>query len=120
MVVIESSSTLELFKNSNEGTVMHKVYHTTMKDNPTAFIMDGPNFLEDILKREKALYFGSALNVVGYPNYTVLDIDEKIRVYHVWTLKKGSELTPLFNYHLLKVRESGVMKDIFQVSSVVI
>ncbi len=94
---------------------MHEIYHSIMKDNPKAFARDTEDFLGVVLDQKDTVYFGSALNAVGYSSIVPLDIPEKISTSNGWSFKKGSELRPLFNYHLLKMRESGILSNIFHV-----
>ncbi len=97
---------------------MHEVYHSTMKDNPRAFARDSANLIDQVLSSEKTVFYGNSITSRnGKGDYVALDIPEKTRIHTAWVFKKGSELLPLFNYHLLKMQESGAMQELFRVSA---
>ena len=115
VTVTNSSASEELLKSSPKGSAISTVYLTTMRGNPKAYMKGGPYSLARLLKEPKTLYFSSAKRVQGSTKYTALNIKEKIITYDGWTFAKGSELTPLFNYHLFKMEENGVKAKIFRV-----
>ena len=115
MVVTESTASEAMLSTAPEGTIMHEIYHSTMKDNPKAFASYNPDVMEQVLSQENNLLFGDSTFTAGKPDYVALNIPERVRVPVGWTFPKDSELTSLFSYHLLKMHEAGIIHKIFNV-----
>jgi hypothetical protein len=100
--------------NSKPGTAIHSVFYNTMDGNPAAFITSLEEARERVLADNKNLYFGDSMIFFDDPRIEALKItDATIRQFG-FGLQKGSEFAGIFDYHLLKMKESGVLDIIRQ------
>ena len=59
--------------------------------------------------------FASTILVLERAEFVALDIQEQIRGYNGWAFRKDSELSALFNYYLLAMKEKGIVDKLFRV-----
>ena len=95
---------------------MHTVYHETMKGNPDRILTDLALAHQRVLTESKTLVYGSMLEPLMNKQLVALDTTDKVPGQICWALRKNSEFTEFFNYHLHQLFESGVYARTYRVS----
>ncbi len=110
------TSNHEFLRTAKEGTAMHAVYYGTMDGNPEAFV-DTQAIGWDLVKTQpKVLLFESSVGLMGRTDVVSLDMVDSIHGQIGWALRKDSEFKELFDFHLAKLKETGVIPHIVHVS----
>ena len=110
-----SSTTL---KNGNSAA--RQIYDNSMREPGLVLDFGGNGFENAIalmLKHPNYLFFAEDSQTVTRKDVLSLDIDEASSDYYAIGLQPDSEFTDLFNHHLLKMGEAGViqrMRDFIQ------
>jgi hypothetical protein len=94
---------------------MHRVYHQTMVDNPDALFTSAEEALEKMMMmtREKTLVFAHVLNSINHPNHHPMKgVSDAYRGATGLAFQRDSEFTKVFNHHLIKMIERGVLNGI--------
>ncbi len=96
----------DAFKLAKPGTVRHKVSETILKTIPTYDIYFDT-------KPDKEVYFGPFYVRLDDPEFTyVHNFEERIEGQLAFAFQKDSEIKEIFDYHVLKMKQSGVMKKL--------
>ena len=105
-----------LLKNSPPGSPLKTIWENKMKSNPESLIpWDTP--LEDIkerlLSKDRIAMFGYFANNPRYSTdsetFEIMDLTDAILSQWGLAYPKDSELIPLFDYHLTKLRQLGIL-----------
>ncbi len=99
------------FQSAKEGTVRHKVNQKNVKRMDSVY---GSAFVHDLNSDPKLSYFGLSFTITKYNGRVkaVMDFDGKLEAPLAIGLQKDSELRSAFNYHISKMRRSGVLEKI--------
>ncbi len=92
---------------------MHAVYYGIMLANPdSSFVGSSSEGKKRVLTTPKSLYLGGTYTAVGDPRFVTVPVEESYLDHLGFAFAKNSEFTRLFNYHLQKLEESGLMKKL--------
>ena len=94
-----------LLKSAPNGTAMKRMY----ENNDIIVKQNDEEMLQEIEGDSKTLLFHYADR---YEETIEMDIIEAATLPQAFSFKKGSEFTALFNYHILKMQESGLTQRI--------
>lgn len=114
VVAVKSTGSHGLLVSSEPGSSMQKLFHETMENNPDATVENIVDARQKLLESgDKMLLFGSShMMEDALENFQQLNITDGVDSPVGWALQKNSELTQLFNHHILKMRESGLLSKI--------
>ena len=90
---------------------MHEVYWSYIDGQPSQFV-NLEEGKEIMLADGKALYYAAANVVADDKRFAALDLGNEQYAPMTYAFKKNSELLELFNYHMAKLDEVGVIKYI--------
>ena len=57
----------------------------------------------------RMLYFGSRDSFYGFPHLVALNLKRPINLPVAFALQNNSEFRDIFNYHIIKMREAGIL-----------
>ncbi len=99
----------DLFKHSKPGSVMRELFDNNLET------MESSSFLEQQLQRQsKAAFLASDFAFLGNKELLFLrNFDDTIVSQLAFGYQKDSDLTKLFDYHLTKIIQSGMLQKIF-------
>ena len=83
-----------------------------MRYDPSMFIEGIDNMFTFLREFPKSVMFGPATLAVFEKDLIALDLDDSIRHNFCFGLQWGSEFTEMFNHHIKKLGEQGVIKKI--------
>ena len=76
---------------------------------------DKNRFLRDAKRLPKLAFFGSKISFVGVSGMTLLtDFEDNEYIQNAIGLQRGSELRDLFNHHILRMKQTGMLSQILQ------
>ncbi|TRY72125.1 hypothetical protein TCAL_09051 [Tigriopus californicus] len=113
--VVGASANSDLFIYAPVGTPMNRIYETLIKTDPNALMT--PKTDDEVISmvstNEKILYFASILPY-RLPNspVTILSLVDMVDDAQGFGFQKNSEFLELFDFHILKLEESGVARRI--------
>ncbi len=102
----EGASSYSALKNAKPGSIMSKIYNRVL----------GHIHAEDFTRQQlenpsKAAYFGSEFIVLEYKRFLFLrNFDDSLSTQLAFGLRKNSEFREIFDYHLIKFRQSGMLE----------
>ncbi len=111
ILAAKGSWPVDHMKSRPLGSIMRKVYdnHTTL------FTYDGDMkaMLHKLSVDPKLLYYGDSLQFYKHNNLQIVkDFDERTLIKLSIGLQKDSELLSLFNHHILKMGQSGLLSKL--------
>ena len=114
VVAVKSTGSHGLLARSEPGSPMQKLYGEFMENNPDAMVENIVDARQKLLESgDKTLLFGSSQMMDGVTgNFQQLNITDGVDCQVGWAFQKDSEFTQLFNHHILKMRESGLLSKI--------
>lgn len=110
---IGASANSDLFKYAPLGTPMNRIFETLIKNDPDAFM--SPKSDKDVIAMvsndPKILYFASTLpyRLPSSP-VTILNLEDMVDDPQGFAFQKDSEFVELFDFHILKLEESGIAR----------
>jgi hypothetical protein len=81
-----------------------------MHKNDDAYIDTIEDVINFLMNTKKVLYWSSAFELALDSRFKALIMEDSVYANHVWAFQKNSEFTEFFNFHLYKLKESG-MRD---------
>ena len=110
----------QYFKDALPGTVQDKLFKEVIKDTDNQ-CKTTEHCLLLVLAKEKTLHFGSIYitqglfhNQLSNVKCNFIELPKVYRKYNSgFAMQKNSELTPLFNYHIGRLREDGQVRTKF-------
>jgi hypothetical protein len=110
VITMSDTSNHMFLKLSQPGSAMNSFYYDTMHENDNAYIDTIEDAINFLLNTKKVLYWDSALELAKDSRFKALIMEDSIYAHHVWAFQKNSDFTEFFNFHLHKLKESG-MRD---------
>ena len=110
IVVEESTFQYDYLRSGRPGTDMRAVYEQMSADPAFSFQLTASEALSIIAERDDVLFFTSNWFVTNDPRFVALKLVESKKVPLAWAYQKRSELTEMFDYHLFKLEQSGLME----------
>ena len=107
--------TVFYFKTAPKGSAMRWVYENKMLTDETAISLSFDKLLRMVNDEPKTLLYMMFLSYSNEPrwqNLVGLDIKEYVNTYISIGMQKNSEFAELFDYHIIKMQESGVLNRI--------
>ncbi len=100
------SSLYEFFRTAIPGSTAHQVFEKAL------IVMEYDEFAKKQQQNpSKAVFFNSIFSTTKHKNFLFLrNFDDAASSQLAFGLQKDSELRDMFNYHLNKLRQSGVLK----------
>ena len=115
VAVWKDTSDQEYLANARQGSTANKIYKNMEKD-PSRHFLTKMNELEELFMDDpSALYFGSKVffPVLSYSN-DIMTLEnvfkDTVITYSGFAYPPDSELTELFDYHLHKMEQSGLLQ----------
>ena len=99
-----------MIQHAKEGTSKRKYYETKMKSDPFALFSSVKEMIKYMLSEPKVLMWTQAN--VGDKRMKPLNIMDSVRSPGAFAYPKGSEFRRMFDFHLLKMKQSGVADKI--------
>ncbi len=112
VVVLNDSAAEEILSTSRPRSPMRRVYETTMVGKRDAFTAIREEGNRIVLDRPKHLMFGTDLLPGLDGRFVALDIEDAYKGQLAFGLRKNSEFTDLFNYHLHRMEVAGLLSRI--------
>ncbi len=109
VVVVDSSAVHITVRSSPPGSGLHAV------SEASSLVDTLSEALKRVWAEERTLLVGTDEDVLGDSRYRTLRLADSLRSNMGWAFGKDSELTEFFNYHLYRLKESGVYVKIFKV-----
>ncbi len=102
----DGSALYDFFRTSKPGTTAHYIFEHRLTDSRFDV------FLEEQLERPtKAVFFHSIFVLITYKDFLFLKhFDDAVTTQLAFGLQKDSEFRNLFNFHLNKLKQTGVLK----------
>ena len=108
VITLDDSVDLQLLKFSIPGSAKRTYYETKMKDDPSALYESEQEMIQVILDDPKVLMWLVASSAAEDKRIKPLNILDSVTLPGAYAYPKGSEFRRMFNYHLMKIRESGI------------
>ena len=103
------------FKTAPKGSAMRWVYENQMLGDDTAILEDYNRIFSMVKEEPKTLVYlvhNSHSKEPRWQNLQGLDIEEKVNIMISIALQKDSEFAELFDHHLIKMQEKGILDRI--------
>jgi hypothetical protein len=110
VITMSDTSGHMFLKLSQPGSAMNSFYYNNMHENDDAYIDTIEEVIDILLNTKKVLYWSSAFELAEDSRFKALIMEDSVYANHVWAFQKNSEFTEFFNFHLSKLKESG-MRD---------
>ena len=94
-----------------------RIYEQRLLDRPDNTLDSGEAIAEVLLRDQSSLYFGSFEDLIAFdPQHQLraYTIEEGVALGQGFCLQKDSEFRELFDYFIVKMRESGLMRSLYQ------
>lgn len=109
-VTLKGSSIETQLQEAPPDSPLYEIYHEDMLDNPDAFHDSFPSLLNAILSDGTKAMFGPVLAIsYSFDELIALNLPDSFKSIVAMGLQKDSEFTKLFDYHILKMKQSGIM-----------
>ena len=110
MLVLRGSNFETFLKESKPPSIFHEIYEKRIKNNPVAILDSFADIMDTVVKDSKSVYFGPWILNFANPDWYPLELPGSPRNnFNAMGLRKHSEFTAIFNYFILKMRQSGLM-----------
>ncbi len=101
----------QYFAEAQEGTARYIVNKNHLNRDA---IKSTPEAAEEIESNPKSAYFESIIDFIQYEHVTpLLDFDGGINAAIGIGLQKNSELKAAFDYHIIQMRQSGLLQEMY-------
>ncbi len=108
VIVWAGTSADTYLANALPGTYMQRAYQETMEGNPSAFVQGEAEAYEVLSAEKKSVFFGSQMGFFGVSDIERLaQLEDSIFSALGIALQKDSEFLDVFNFHLLKMWNTG-------------
>ncbi len=97
---------------ARDGTSMKAYWDTFMAGRKSAFVETTPEAIAHILSTPSTLFFGPHTVAAGDPRLVALDLSDSVRVGAGFTYPQDSEFRSMFDFHLMKLIQSGVVHNV--------
>ncbi len=119
--IIDNEITIYVKGGTISDTYFADAQEGTLKDNVNKNYVDRETFkfnddaVAEIVENPKAAYFHTLLVFVKYGTkvLTLPNFDGRINGYVGIGLQKNSELTAVFDYHIMTMRQTGLLDDMY-------
>ncbi len=113
VLVIRDGSNEGRLRSASPGTAMHMVYRETVAGNENALCSNLEEAVAKLREAENRLLYTSSITSYVYESLRPLHLTSgAARGYNAFALRRGSGLAPVFNYHLLRLKERGLLEAI--------
>ena len=100
-------------KNAPEGSGRHTAYTKVVTKDQKALVSSDKEGLEQVLADHKTIFFTNVMPFLSDDRLIVVrEMTDRLSSYNSFALPKGSEFKKLFDYHLLKGMQSGLIGNI--------
>ena len=108
VITWRDSGELQKLQFAPIGSARRTYYDSKMKGDPSAFYSNEQEMFEIVLKEPKTLMWSGDMPAAGNQRLKALNIMDSVRASGAYGYPKGSEFCKMFDYHLLKIKESGI------------
>ena len=112
VITLRDSGELQLLQFAPLGSARRTYYDSKMKGDPSALYSTEQELIEKVLKEPKTLMWAPWMTAARDQRLKDLDIMDSVRTPGAYCYPKGSEFRKIFDYHLLKIKESGIDEKI--------
>ena len=112
VITFRDSGELQLLQFAPLGSSRRTYYDSKMIGDPSALYSTEQEMIEIVLKEPKTLMWLPWMTAAGDQRLKALDIMDSVRIPGAYGYPKGSEFQKMFDYHLLKIKESGIDEKI--------
>ena len=96
--------------NAPEGSSLHALYNGPLDGSFTT--SDPEEIIEHLIDSDKTVYFGNPARLELSPEVYSLKVQDRLVGQIAFALRKNSELTEMFNYHLTNMDERGILENL--------
>ena len=100
----------QYLRNGPKGSFRRRAYESIVDNKEDSYIYSTEESVTKILADPKTIYFGNNLPFLG--NQRIISVDDmtdRFVTFIAFGLQKNSEFKQLFDYELLKMKQSGVI-----------
>ena len=112
VITYQDSAELQHLMFSQVGSGRRTYYETKMKEDPSALYVSELEMIPVILEEPKTLMWSPGLVAAGDERLKALNILDSVQLPGAYAYQKGSEFRRMFDYHLLRIKESGIRERI--------
>ena len=112
MIVMKDSGSHDKLKFSKEGSILRKIYYQTMHERKDSTYSTLEDIKTALGKNPKFVHFGAQTALINYEKIQSLPILDALVDQLALGFQKNSEFTTLFDYHIIGLRERGVLNNI--------
>ncbi len=113
LLVTEGTMSDQYFLSAPEGSLRHFINEHNV-DRQKQRGMSHPEHVARLGKDSKLAFFESAIDFLPYKDVTsLLDFDGRIQAVIGIGLQKNSELKAAFDYHIIHMRETGLLNEMY-------
>ncbi len=111
VITFPNSAESSLLEFARDGASMKAYWNAYMAGKKNAFLATTEAAVEHILNNPGTLFFGPHTIAAGDPRLVALDLSDSVRVGAGFTYPPDSEFRAMFDFHLLKLIQSGVVHN---------
>ena len=112
IVTLKDSAWEDVLKLSPLGTPRRRYYDAKMRDYPSTRLKTQQDMIEVTLSEPKTLMWETGFYVAEDDRLKALSIRDSYMTHAPFAYQRDSEFHGLFNYHLLKMKQSGIFDKI--------
>ena len=112
VITFRDSGELQLLQFAPSGSSRRTYYDLKMNGDHSAIYSSEQEMIEIVLKEPKTLMWLPRMTAAGDHRLKALNIMDSVSVPGAYGYPKGSEFQKMFDYHLLKIKESGMDEKI--------
>ena len=113
VVTVGGSAWEDLLKLAPPGTSRRRYYDARMRGDPSTTNFYTPDEVIDMtLSEPKTLMWDTSFYVVADKRMRALNIIDSSISHAPFAFQKGSEFQSLFDYHLMKMKQSGIFERV--------
>ena len=112
VITMRDSGELQKLQFAPIGSARRTYYDSKMIGDPSALYSTEQEMIEIVLKEPKTLMWLPRMTAAGDHRLKALNIMDSVSVPGAYGYPKGSEFQKMFDYHLLKIKESGIDEKI--------
>ena len=112
VVTLQESAWEDLLKLAPLGTSRRRYYDAKMRDVPSSRLKTQQDMIEVTLSEPKTLIWETSLYFAEDNRLRALNILDSSMSLGPFAYQKGSEFHGIFDYHLMKMKQSGILDKV--------
>lgn len=112
MIILGTTSEAERLKHAEPGSTLHTIYQQTMVNKPETQLKSIEEVHRLLEYDPKNVYFGLKTSLHGLTRIKAHPLTKAFSVPFAFGFEKNSRLTRWFDYHMMKMGESGLIDNL--------